>query len=193
MTSQSNVLVDQLSVRRAIYVSVLWTLGFTLLTAAMAQIEIRFPFTPVPLTGQTFAVLLGGAVLGWRRGFASQALYLSAGAMGLPFFAGGAEGAAYLLGPTGGYLVSFPIAAGLLGWLVERGASRKVWTLALALIAADLLILFSGTAWLKGVYGLPVLNQWQLAFYPFLAGDVLKVSLVGITLPRILNHFRNTT
>jgi biotin transport system substrate-specific component len=190
MTSESNVLVDRFPLRRTIYMSVVSTLSFTLLTAAMARIEIRLPFTPVPLTGQTFAVLLSGAVLGWQRGFASQALYVSAGALGLPCFAGGAAGTAYLLGPTAGYLLSFPLAAGLLGWLVEQGASRKVWTLALALLAADLLILVSGTSWLRIVYGRSILNQWQLAFYPFLAGDVLKVCLVGITLPRILKHYR---
>src|SRR5262245_33110339 len=86
----------------------LLVVGASFVTAVAAQIAIPLPFSPVPLTGQTFAVLLSGAVLGARRGFLSQVLYLLEGAAGLPFFAGGAAGAGILLGPTGGYLIAFP-------------------------------------------------------------------------------------
>ena len=184
----SNVLVDTLSAERSMAKDALWTVGFTVLTALMAQIEIRLPYTPVPLTGQTFAVLLSGAVLGCRRGFLSQAAYLAAGAAGMPVFAGGASTALRLLGPTGGYLWSFPIAAGLLGWLVERGASRRTWKMALSLVACDVLILASGAFWLHGFFGVPHRQAWLLGFYPFLLGDILKVCLVGITLPRLLQR-----
>jgi biotin transport system substrate-specific component len=185
----SNVLADNLSQERNHATDVLWTVGFTLVTALMAQVEFRLPFTPVPLTGQTFAVLLSGAVLGSRRALASQALYLAAGAAGLPVFAGGGSTVVQLLGPTGGYLWSFPLAAGLAGWLVERGASRKAWKLALALLLSDALILTSGTLWLCVFFSIPPHEVWRWGFYPFLIGDALKIALVGATFPRLLRRY----
>lgn len=187
--TRSNVLVDSLSQNRSLTRDLLWTVGFALLTAVSAQIEFRLPFTPVPLTGQTFAVLLSGVVLGSRRGFLSQALYLAEGAAGLPVFAGGTGSALHLLGPTGGYLWSFPVAAALLGWLVERGASRSSSKLAGALIVSDLLILASGGAWLHILFRVPNSQSWVLGFYPFLGADILKIVLVGLSLPRILRWF----
>jgi biotin transport system substrate-specific component len=184
----TNVLADAFIRERSTAKDAIWVLGFCLLTSLLAQIEIHLPYTPVPLTGQTFAVLLSGAVLGCRRGFLSQAAYLAAGAAGMPVFAGGASSAFHLVGPTGGYLWSFPVAAGLLGWLVERGASRQVWKMALSLVACDLLILASGAMWLRGLFGVPDRQAWLLGFYPFLVGDVLKVCLVGIILPRLLRR-----
>ena len=187
----SHVLVDHFSKARSSTSDLLWVVGFGLLTALLAQIEIRLPFNPVPLTGQTLAVLLSGAVLGSRRGFASQALYLAAGAAGMPVFAGGASTLFHLLGPTGGFLWSFPFAAALTGWLVEQGASRRAWKLALALFVANALILVSGALWLSGFFQVPFRQAALLGFYPFLIGDVLKVSLVGMILPRILRRYRD--
>jgi biotin transport system substrate-specific component len=188
-TARSNVLVDFLAERQSAARDLLWTVGFTLLTALAAQVRIPLPFTPVPLTGQTFGVLLSGALLGWRRGFGSQLLYLAAGAAGMPVFAGGG-GMAYLLGPTAGYLWSFPIAAGLLGWLVERGASRRAWTMASAMFVCSLLILLAGTAWLGAGSGFGSRARWWAGFYPFLAGDILKIALVGLALPRVLWYYQ---
>jgi biotin transport system substrate-specific component len=110
----------------------------------------------------------------------------------MPVFAGGASTFLHLLGPTGGYLWSFPIAAGLLGWLVERGASRRAWKMALSLVACDVLILAGGAAWLGGLFTVPARQAWLLGFYPFLIGDILKVCLVGITLPRLLRRYDNS-
>jgi biotin transport system substrate-specific component len=185
----TNILVDRLAGGRTVTRDFLWIVGFSLLTAAMAQWSIALPYTRVPLTGQTFAVLLSGAVLGWRRGFLSQALYLAEGAAGLPVFAGGAGTALHLLGPTGGYLWSFPLAAGLVGWLVERGASRASWKLAGALVLADGLILFLGSWWLHTYFHVPYAQALLLGFYPFLIADILKVVLVGLSLPRALDWF----
>jgi biotin transport system substrate-specific component len=185
--ANSSVLVDRLSPDHAVVRDVLGVVGFTLLTALLAQFRFQFPFTPVPLTGQTFAVLLSGAVLGSRRAFSSQALYLTVGAMGLPVFAGGGYSFASLLGPTGGYLWSFPLAAALMGWLVERGASRESWRLALSLVFCDALILFTGALWLHFIFGFAFRQAALLGFYPFLIGDILKVVLVGLSLPRIIN------
>src|SRR5688572_31755061 len=106
------------------------------LTAAAAQVSVPLPFTPVPLTLQPMVVLLGGAALGSRLGMASQVLYLLAGIAGLPVFAASAtlpQGALRLLGPTGGYLMSYPFAAFLTGWLAERGFDRRYVTSVLAI------------------------------------------------------------
>ena len=105
--------------------------------AGMAQVRIPLPFTPVPITGQTFAVLLVGAVLGSRRGAASLLLYLMQGLVGLPFFAGGTSGLAILLGPTGGYLVGFIVAAYLVGLLAARGLDRRIPSALLAFLAGE--------------------------------------------------------
>jgi biotin transport system substrate-specific component len=184
----SNVLIDHLGKEQSATHEVLWIVGFSLLTGLLAQLELRLPFTPVPLTGQTFGVLLAGAVLGWRRGFLSQALYLAEGAAGLPVFAGGAASYIHLVGPTGGYLWSYPLAAGVIGWLVERGASRKTWRLAIALVLSDALILITGTLWLRLFFRVPYRDAWLLGFYPFVIGDFLKIALVGISLPRVLKQ-----
>jgi biotin transport system substrate-specific component len=190
--SESLTFADYCSGRPALVKDAAWVAGFALLTALAAQVEVRLPFTPVPLTGQTFAVLLAGALLGARRGFASQVAYLAAGAAGLPVFAGGGATAIHLLGPTGGYLWSFPVAAGLIGWLVERGAAKRFWTLAAALAAGDLLILISGAAWLGVVLSLPAAEAWRLGISPFLLGNLLKVSLVGVVLPAALRRLASS-
>jgi biotin transport system substrate-specific component len=190
--SNSGILIDQLSGERSARLDLLCIVGFSLLTALSAQLEIHLPFTPVPVTGQTFMVLLSGAVLGSRRGFASQALYLAEGAAGMPVFAGGAFSVACLFGPTGGYLWSYPIAAGLLGWLVERGAARRVSSLAASLVFCDALILLFGTAWLRTEFGMSFRQAVLLGIYPFLVGDALKITLVGLSLPKLLGRLNRS-
>lgn len=186
--SFSNVLVDNLYKDRSAGRDFLLIAGFNLVTAVMAQIRIGLPFTPVPLTGQTFAVLLSGAILGSRRGFLSQVLYLAEGAAGFPVFAGGVGSVVHLVGPTGGYLWSFPVAAALVGWLVERGASRSSSRLAGAFIVSDLVILAGGAAWLHVLFQAPYAESWAVDFYPFLAADILKIVVIGLSLPCILRR-----
>ena len=159
------------------------------LIAASAQVSVPLGFTPVPLTGQTFAVLLSGAVMGWRRGFLSQMAYLAEGAAGLPVFADGAGSAVHLVGPSAGYLWCFPLAAALVGFLVEKGVARSFWRLAGALVSADVLILVAGSTWLRLLFRIPFAQAWVLGFYPFLIADVVKVVLVGGSLPRVLKRF----
>ena len=118
----------------------LLVVGFSLLTALCARIVIPLPFTPVPITGQTFAVLLTGAALGARRGAAAIVLYVLEGLAGLPVFAGGASGLARLLGPTGGYLLGFIAAAYLTGTLAERGWDRTVRWAAAAMAAGNVVV-----------------------------------------------------
>ena len=191
--STSIALIDRFAGDRSAPLDLLWIVGFSLLTALLAQIEIRVPLMPIPWTGQTFAVLLSGAVLGSRRGFSSQLLYLAQGAAGLPVFAGGGYSLAHLLGPAGGYLWCFPVAAGVVGWLVERGAARSIVRLGLALIIADALILISGTSWLCFFLGISLRQAAPLGIYPFWVGEVVKIALVGLTLPAALKLVEHRT
>lgn len=162
--------------------SALLVLGFSLLTAAAAQVVVPLPFTPVPLTGQTFAVLLTGALLGPRLGALAMLAYLTEGAAGLPFFRGGAGGVGHLMGPTAGYLFAFPAAAYVTGYLAERGWDRRFATAAAAMALGSLVILACGWAWLAAVTG-DAARALQLGVAPFLPGDVLKVALAAAALP----------
>ncbi|PYV30990.1 MAG: biotin transporter BioY [Acidobacteria bacterium] len=186
--NSSCVLADRFTEARTLASDLAWILGFSLFTALAAQLEIRLPYTPVPITAQTFAVLLAGALLGSRRGFLSQMAYLAEGAAGLPVFAGGGFSIAHLMGPTGGYLWSYPVAAALIGWLVESGASRRTLLLAPALVTSDLLILASGVLWVHRFFGTTFRHALLLGFYPFIVGDLIKLVLIGFSLPRILNR-----
>jgi len=186
--ASTDVLIDRIPVGRNLATDAIWIVAFSLVTAACAQISIHVPFVPVPITGQTFGVLLSGAVLGWRRGFLSQVGYLAEGAAGLPVFADGAGSALHLVGPSGGFLLCFPIAAALVGYLVEQGAGRSTWKLAGGLVSADVLILATGSLWLRLLFHIPLAEAWRLGFYPFLLVEVAKVLLVGCTLPRVLRR-----
>ena len=163
---------------RAIVRDVLLVVGFALLTAAAAQIEIQLGFTPVPLTGQTFAVLLSGAVLGMRRGALSQLTYWFAGLVGLPFYSGGAGGWEKGTGATMGYLVGFVIAAGAIGYLAEKKHDRNFATSLPAMLLGSTIIYAFGATWLSIHLNLPLANGDQnaisLGVAPFLVGDLLK-------------------
>lgn len=160
----------------------LLVLGGAALVALAAQLEL--PLRPVPLTLQTLAVLLVGAALGSRRGALSLLSYLAAAALGLPVLSGGAGGLARLLGPTGGYLLGFVLAAGLVGWLVQRfGSDRSVGGTALAMLAGNVLIYLPGLAWLAHVTGLHGQSLLAAGLVPFLLGDALKLGLAALLLP----------
>ena len=162
---------------------ILLVVGGSLCVAGMAQVRIPLPFTPIPITGQTFAVLLVGAVLGARRGAASLVLYLIQGLLGLPFFAGGASGLAYLLGPTGGYLVGFIAAAGLVGLLAARGLDRRIPSALLAFLAGEVVIYLFGVAWLSVFLGIP--HAIAAGLFPFVLADAIKLAAAGLVLPAI--------
>ncbi|MDI6769617.1 MAG: biotin transporter BioY [Anaerolineales bacterium] len=156
-------------------------LAGSLLVAALAQVKIPLPFTPVPLTGQTFAVLLVGAALGSRRGAASMALYLTEGLLGLPFFSGGGSGLGHLLGPTGGYLAGFVAAAYVVGLLCERGLEQRVRTAILPFLAGTAVIYLLGAGWLSISLGIE--KAIALGVLPFLIGDAVKIFLAAFALP----------
>ena len=161
--------------------SALLVVGFSLLTALAAQVVVPLPFTPVPLTGQTFAVLLTGALLGPRLGALAMLAYLAEGAAGLPFFRGGAGGVGHLAGATAGYLFAFPAAAYVTGHLAERGWDRRFPSAAAAMALGSLVILASGWGWLALALG--GAEAFRLGVAPFLAGDVVKIALAAATLP----------
>jgi len=157
-------------------------IGFSLLTALAAQVAIPLPWTPVPITGQTFAVLLTGALLGSRLGALAMIAYLIEGASGLPFFAAGGSGVARLLfSPTSGYLLSYPVAAFAVGLLAERGWDRRFLTAAAAMGLGSIIILLSGWAWLARFVS-PV-AAFQAGVTPFLIGDIIKIALASAVLP----------
>lgn len=153
-----------------------------LFVAALAQVKIPLPFTPVPLTGQTFAVLLVGATLGSKRGAASMALYIALGALGLPVFAGGASGIAYLSGATLGYLVGFVLAAYIIGLLAERGLERSVRTSLIPFMLGTLIIYICGALWLAVILG-SLGKAIASGVLPFLIGDAIKLIAASIVLP----------
>ncbi len=147
--------------------------------AACAKIQI--PTQPVPATLQTFAVLLVASTFGARRAAITLLAYLAEGAVGLPVFAGPGTGFARLIGPTAGYLWAFPIASYVVGYLMERGADRRIPTALLALLAGDVLILTTGFAWLAIAVGPQM--AWATGVAPFLLLSALKIALVATMLP----------
>ena len=156
-------------------------LGGSLLLTLAAQIQIVLPFSPVPVTGQTFAILLLGTLYGSRRGPATVATYITLGILGLPVFAGGAAGMAKLLGPTAGYLIGFVVAALIVGLLSERGWDRNPRTTIASMIIGNVVIYIVGITWLSRFVGWEaVLSTGVL---PFLAGDALKIALATVLLP----------
>ena len=154
---------------------------FSLFIAASAQFVI--PIGTVPITGQTFAVLLTGALLGSRLGAAAVIAYLIEGAVGLPFFAGGGGGIVRFFGPTGGYLVAFPAAAFITGAFAEHGWDKRYETAVAAMAIGSAIIFLGGWAWYAVLTNTPPLAAFKLAVLPFLVGDVIKIALGAAVLP----------
>lgn len=163
--------------------AVLLVVAFAGLTALAAQWEILLPFTPVPISGQTFAVLLAGAALGSRLGASSQALYLGVGIVGFPVFSGGDGGWQVMTGATAGYLVGFVVAAWVVGRMAERHADRKLWTAVPMFVAGSLVIYACGVAGLMLLAGMGPAEAVVKGVVPFLVGDALKAAAAGGLLP----------
>jgi biotin transporter BioY len=150
-------------------------IAFSLFTGLMANIQIPLPFTPVPITGQTFAVLLCGALLGARLGTASMLLYITEGAVGLPVFAA-AKGAT-----TYGYLAGFVAAALIVGWFADLGWTKDLPRTIVAMIAGEIAIYFFGLLWLA--HFVPPTKVLDFGLYPFLIGDAIKLAAAAVVLP----------
>ena len=202
--TRSATLIDSLLPGRSLLADVSLIVGFAMFTAVFAQIAIKLPFTPVPITGQTLAVLLTGGALGANRGAASLALYMLVGMVGLPVFAPSLgegtvvhfilpwEGSNALVWniASGGYIVGFVGAAWLVGRLAERGWDRS-WRVLLALLAGNVVLYVPGLLWLgwwavdnewtSGAKIIPDTLQWGL--WPFVAGDLAKLYVASVALP----------
>jgi biotin transport system substrate-specific component len=152
-------------------------LAGTAFLAASARIAIPLPFTPVPVTAQTLAVLLIGALYGPRLGTATVLAYVAEGAAGLPVFAGAAGGLAVVAGPTGGYLLGFVVAAWLVGSLVGRGHGRSLVTIVAAFVLGDAALMLLGFLWLAHLAG--VSAAFVGGVLPFLPGEALKIAVAA--------------
>jgi biotin transport system substrate-specific component len=158
-------------------------LAGALLVALAAQIEIPLPFTPVPITGQTLAVLLVGSSLGAWRGGSSLLLYLVLGGVGLPFYSGGDRGWEVVQGATGGYLIGFILAAIVTGALAERRWDRRVRSSIGAMLTGNVIIYLVGLPWLAVVLDTGLEKTLEFGLYPFVPGDMLKLYLAALALP----------
>src|SRR5437588_10450197 len=156
-------------------------IGFSLLTALAAQIVI--PIGPIPITGQTFAVLLTGALLGSRLGAMAMIAYLVEGASGLPFFSGGHGGLFPLWGQTGGYLIAFPAVAFITGAFAEHEWDRKFLTAAAAMAIGSLVIMLSGWMWFSLVMRTSPALTFFITVLKFIPGDIIKIVLAAAVLP----------
>lgn len=164
--------------------SILLVVGAAVVTALAAQWEVRLPFTPVPITGQTFAVLLTGAALGMRLGAAGQSLYVVAGAVGLPVYSGGAAGwEEARAGGTTGYLIGFIVAAGVVGYMAERRQDRTFPTMFTAFILGSFIIYLFGVIGLMITFDMTFTEAVVAGVVPFVLGDVIKAAAAGLLLP----------
>jgi len=175
--------------RGIIYDAIIVVFG-ALILGLSAQLKVYLPISPVPITGQTFAVLMLAALLGSRRGILAVIVYLAEGIAGLPVFAGGI-GPATLIGPTGGYLVGFIAVAYVVGRLAEMGWDRRVSTTIAAMLAGEIVLYTFGVCWLAIMTNIRI--ALAVGLYPFIVGDVLKVVLAAAVLPagwKLLNYLK---
>ena len=175
---------------RAILYDAIVVICGSLILCLSAQVKMYLPISPVPITGQTFAVLMLAALLGSRRGVLAIIAYLIEGASGLPVFAGGI-GPAVLIGPTGGYLVGFVAAAYVVGRLAEMGWDRRVITTIVAMLAGEIALYTFGVCWLAIMTN--IRTALVIGLYPFIVGDILKIALAAAVLPagwKLLNYLK---
>ena len=167
--------------KESLVYDIVWIIGATIFIALAAQIAIPVPFSPVPITGQSLAVLLTGILLGSKRGSLTVILYLLEGIAGLPVFAAAGFGLTHLVGPTGGYLIGFVPAAFLCGYLAEKGWDRNFGLALLTMIIGKIAIFVCGLLWLAEWVGLD--QVLMMGLYPFLPGMVIKITLATASLP----------
>jgi biotin transport system substrate-specific component len=179
--------------RSGLVTDALLVLGGAGFVALAAQIKIDLGFTPVPITGQTFAVVLVGASLGALLGLASLGLYLFVGAVGAPVYADGTHGWDVLTGPTGGYIVGFVFASFLTGWLAQQQWDRRFNSAVAAMLTGNVVIYLFGLPWLAAKLDTGLEDTLEAGLYPFVVGDLLKLYLAGALLPaawRLVRHLK---
>ena len=176
-----NEFTHRLRLKENIALDMVFIILGSVFVALSSQFAFYLPFSPVPITGQTFAVLFTGAVLGSRRGGLSLALYILEGMLGLPVFAGGTGGMAVLFGPTAGYLIGFIPAAILVGYLSEKGFDRKWIPMFFALVLGLVVIYIFGVIRLLSFVGIE--KVFSLGVAPFMVGDLIKTIMVMLLIP----------
>jgi biotin transport system substrate-specific component len=174
------VLADRVFPRTLVMDVVLVVAGAALVTV-LAQVAI--PLWPVPITGQTLAVLLVGSTLGWARGAISMVLYAVLGLVGLPVYSDGSHGAGVLFGATGGYIIGFIVSAALVGWLAERQWDRKVLKAIVTFVAGSVVVFAIGLPWLAVVLHTDLPTTLQYGLYPFIIGGIIKAVIAAGLLP----------
>jgi len=179
-TARRLVLADRVFPRTLVMDIVLVVAGAALVTV-LAQVAI--PLWPVPITGQTLAVLLVGSTLGWARGAISMVLYALLGLVGLPVFSDGTHGATVLFGATGGYIVGFIVSAALVGWLAERQWDRKILKAMVTFVAGSVVVFAIGLPWLAIVLHTDLPTTLQYGLYPFIIGGIIKAAIAAGLLP----------
>ena len=177
-------------IRGRVAIDIMLVVAASLIIALAAQIAIPMPFTPVPLTMQPLAVLLVGVVLGSKRGAAAATLYLLEGISGLPVFALGHGGMIWLIGPTAGYLYSYPFATFVAGWFSERGWGTTILRAVTGMLVALAVIYTGGWAWLAATNGARA--AFAIGVAPFVLADVIKVALGAVLLPSAQRAFGRT-
>lgn len=178
---------------RAILYDAIVVVCGSLILCLSAQVKVYLPISPVPITGQTFAVLMLAALLGSRRGVMAIIAYLAEGIAGLPVFVGGI-GLAALIGPTGGYLIGFIAVTYVVGRLAEMGWDRRVSTTILAMLAGEIVLYTFGVCWLAVITN--IRTALTVGLYPFIVGDILKIALAAAVLPagwKLLNYLKTKT
>lgn len=156
-------------------------LGFACLTGLAAQIRIHLPFTPIPITGQVFVVLLSGVILGRWYGGLSQAFYVGLGTAGIPWFAGSCSGISVMTGVTGGYLIGFVLAAIVIGWFVDNFIKFRTFTRMLLLMLLGVTIIYAlGALQVSLILGTNFKETIHLAILPFILVDLLKATLAAL-------------
>jgi len=189
MKTQNKVLSDQFINTQSFLKDMILCMAFSFFIGLSAQFAFPLPFSPVPVTGQTFAILLTGMVLGWRRSLATLILYIFEGIAGLPVFTPGLSiGFARLLGPTGGYLMGFVFAATILGFLAERGWDKSYLKSLFGMFLALVIIYSFGVVRLAGF--LPLNKVLFAGLYPFVPGEIFKVMLAAGIAPSIWKFIR---
>ena len=150
------------------------------LVGLLAQVTIHLGFTPVPITGQTLGVLLVGTALGWRRATMAMGLYVAAGVLGVPWFAGHSSGVPMA---TFGYLLGFVVAGAALGWLASRGADRTVARAVTSMVVGEVIIFAIAVPWLAVSLHVGLATAISLGLTPFVTGEVIKAAIAGVALP----------
>jgi biotin transport system substrate-specific component len=177
---QPRVLADVLP--KSLTTDISLVVGAAVLVGILAQISIPLGFTPVPITGQTFGVLLAGSVLGWRRASLSMGFYVLAGMAGVPWFAQHTHGMSM---PTFGYLIGFVFAGTLLGALAARGNDRNVARAAISMLLAEAVIYIFGVTWLAHDIHVSLATGINLGMRPFIWGDIIKAGIAGLAIPAV--------